>query len=42
MGVSSGKWFYEVVLLTNGIMQIGYVTKRCVFGPEEVTGVGRR
>ncbi|CAG8538399.1 16049_t:CDS:10 [Acaulospora morrowiae] len=40
MGVSSGKWFYEVLLLTNGIMQIGYATKRCMFGPEEGTGVG--
>ncbi|CAG8461620.1 15130_t:CDS:10 [Funneliformis caledonium] len=40
MGVTSGKWFYEVILLTNGIMQIGYATKRCMFGPEEGTGVG--
>ncbi|CAJ0762487.1 1144_t:CDS:10 [Entrophospora sp. SA101] len=40
MSVSSGKWFYEVILLTNGIMQIGYATKRCMFGPEEGTGVG--
>ncbi|EXX62778.1 concanavalin A-like lectin/glucanase domain-containing protein [Rhizophagus diaphanus] len=40
MGVSSGKWFYEVILLTNGIMQIGYATKRCMFGPEDGTGVG--
>ncbi|CAG8445093.1 780_t:CDS:2 [Acaulospora colombiana] len=40
MGVSSGRWFYEVLLLTNGIMQIGYATKRCMFGPEEGTGVG--
>ncbi|CAG8525827.1 6533_t:CDS:10 [Diversispora eburnea] len=40
MGVSSGKWFYEAILLTNGIMQIGYATKRCMFGPDEGTGVG--
>ncbi|RIB17898.1 concanavalin A-like lectin/glucanase domain-containing protein [Gigaspora rosea] len=39
-GVTSGKWFYEVLLLTNGIMQIGYATKRCTFGPEEGTGIG--
>lgn len=31
MGVSSGKWFYEVILLTNGIMQVCIGTILLVF-----------
>ncbi|RUS32745.1 hypothetical protein BC938DRAFT_474462 [Jimgerdemannia flammicorona] len=40
MSVMSGKWYYEVTLLTGGIMQIGWATRRCRFGPEDGTGVG--
>nr|CAG8440943.1 3974_t:CDS:10 [Entrophospora candida]CAG8444072.1 3559_t:CDS:10 [Entrophospora candida] len=29
MSVSSGKWFYEVILLTNGIMQYGFAFDGC-------------
>jgi hypothetical protein len=38
--VKVGKWYYEVVALTDGIMQIGWATERCHFVPEEGLGVG--
>lgn len=38
--VDSGVWYYEVLLLTNGVMQIGWGTKKCVFLQEEGCGVG--
>lgn len=38
--VNSGVWYYEVLLLTNGVMQIGWGTKKCVFLQEEGCGVG--
>lgn len=38
--VKRGKWYYETLLLTNGIMQLGWATSRCRFIPEEGYGVG--
>ncbi|KAI9255101.1 hypothetical protein BDA99DRAFT_467298 [Phascolomyces articulosus] len=38
--VKQGKWYYETMLLTNGIMQLGWATSRCRFTPEEGYGVG--
>ncbi|KAG2229603.1 concanavalin A-like lectin/glucanase domain-containing protein [Thamnidium elegans] len=38
--VDSGVWYYEVLLLTNGVIQIGWGTKKCVFLQEEGCGVG--
>lgn len=38
--VTCGKWFYEVKLVTAGIMQIGWATVHCQFSPEDGTGVG--
>ncbi|KAG0087559.1 RING finger and SPRY domain-containing protein 1 [Podila epicladia] len=38
--VTCGKWFYEVTLVTAGIMQLGWATTHCQFSPEEGTGVG--
>ncbi|KAF9102552.1 RING finger and SPRY domain-containing protein 1 [Mortierella sp. AM989] len=38
--VSQGKWFYEVTLVTAGIMQLGWATVHCHFSPEDGTGVG--
>ncbi|CAO3609649.1 unnamed protein product [Cunninghamella echinulata] len=38
--VKQGRWYYEVLLVTAGIMQIGWCTKRCKFVPEEGYGVG--
>lgn len=38
--VKAGKWYYEVLALTNGIMQIGWATERCHFAPEDGLGVG--
>lgn len=38
--VDSGVWYYEVLLLTNGVMQIGWGTKKCLFLQEEGCGVG--
>ena len=36
--VFTGKWMYEVTVLTSGIQQIGWATLQCPFTPEE--GVG--
>ncbi|KAI8074589.1 hypothetical protein BC940DRAFT_315194 [Gongronella butleri] len=38
--VKQGKWYYEVLLVSDGIMQIGWCTSRCRFVPEEGYGVG--
>lgn len=38
--VNQGKWYYEALLLTTGIMQLGWATSRCRFSPEEGYGVG--
>lgn len=38
--VDTGVWYYEVLLLTNGVMQIGWGTKKCLFLQEEGCGVG--
>ncbi|KAF9409620.1 RING finger and SPRY domain-containing protein 1, partial [Podila epigama] len=38
--VTCGKWFYEVTLVTAGIMQLGWATSHCQFSPEDGTGVG--
>ena len=29
--VSNGRWFYEVTLLTSGVMQLGWATQECTF-----------
>ena len=39
-GVSSGQWYFEVTLLTGGVMQIGLATKHCTFHAQEGRGVG--
>ena len=31
---SSGAWFYEVMVFTAGILQIGWATKHCLFESE--------
>ncbi|XP_071492443.1 uncharacterized protein [Diadema antillarum] len=33
-------WYYEVELKSSGIIQIGWATKKCDFGPEKGVGVG--
>ncbi|KAI7866175.1 hypothetical protein BDF14DRAFT_1969545 [Spinellus fusiger] len=38
--VRTGKWYYEALLLSGGIIQIGWATKNCRFAPEEGHGVG--
>ncbi|CAO3595774.1 unnamed protein product [Absidia cylindrospora] len=38
--VKKGRWYYEVLLVTEGIMQIGWCTNRCRFVPEDGYGVG--
>ncbi|ORY06956.1 SPRY-domain-containing protein [Basidiobolus meristosporus CBS 931.73] len=40
MCVSKGCWYYEVHIITAGIMQIGWATKHSLFRPEEGIGVG--
>ncbi|KAK9762029.1 hypothetical protein K7432_012615 [Basidiobolus ranarum] len=40
MCITQGSWFYEVQLVTSGIMQIGWATKQSIFRPEEGVGVG--
>jgi hypothetical protein len=39
-GVQTGVWYYEVTLLTDGIMQIGWANNICRFDPDEGSGVG--
>jgi len=38
--VTSGKWYYEVELLTQGLFQIGWATSRCHFRPLDSYGFG--
>ncbi|KAF9954523.1 RING finger and SPRY domain-containing protein 1 [Mortierella alpina] len=38
--VTCGKWYYEVTLVTAGIMQLGWASVHCQFSPEDGTGVG--
>lgn len=38
--VEKGVWYYEVLLLTDGVIQIGWGTSKCLFLPEEGCGVG--
>lgn len=38
--ITDEKWFYEVELLTPGVMQIGWATKLAFFDSEEGIGVG--
>ncbi|XP_046843453.1 RING finger and SPRY domain-containing protein 1-like [Xenia sp. Carnegie-2017] len=38
--VTSGTWFYEVTLLTSGVMQIGWATKESKFLSHEGFGIG--
>ncbi|XP_028392377.1 RING finger and SPRY domain-containing protein 1-like [Dendronephthya gigantea] len=38
--VSSGTWYYEVILLTSGVMQIGWATKESRFLSHEGYGIG--
>ncbi|KAF8933880.1 RING finger and SPRY domain-containing protein 1 [Dissophora ornata] len=38
--VSQGKWYYEVTLVTAGIMQLGWATIHSQFSPEDGTGIG--
>lgn len=33
-------WYYEVVVLSDGILQIGWANENCVFNPEKGIGVG--
>ncbi|GAN01636.1 hypothetical protein MAM1_0010c01070 [Mucor ambiguus] len=35
-----GKWYYEVILFTNGIMQIGWGTKQCLLSSQDGSGIG--
>ncbi|CEP14434.1 hypothetical protein [Parasitella parasitica] len=37
---AGGKWYYEVHLLTDGIMQIGWATTKCLLSSLEGSGVG--
>lgn len=41
-GISSrtGKWYYEVILLTDGIIQIGWGTKKCLLSSQDGSGIG--
>ena len=38
--VKSGVWYYEVLLLTDGVIQVGWGTSKCLFLPQEGCGVG--
>ncbi|KAF9988358.1 RING finger and SPRY domain-containing protein 1 [Modicella reniformis] len=38
--VSQGKWYYEVTLVTAGIILIGWASVHCQFSPDDGTGVG--
>ncbi|CAO3687647.1 RING finger and SPRY domain-containing protein 1 [Rhizopus azygosporus] len=38
--VRKGKWYYEVVILTNGIIQIGWASHNSKFSPDEGHAVG--
>uniref|UniRef100_A0A6B2LN75 B30.2/SPRY domain-containing protein n=1 Tax=Arcella intermedia TaxID=1963864 RepID=A0A6B2LN75_9EUKA len=38
--VTKGKWYYEVLLITDGLMQIGWANKKFVAAPAIGKGVG--
>jgi hypothetical protein len=38
--VSSGVWYYEVLIVTDGVMQIGWATKQSKFMNHEGYGIG--
>ncbi|UJR14090.1 hypothetical protein I4U23_001086 [Adineta vaga] len=38
--VSSGVWYYEVLIITDGVMQIGWATKQSKFMNHEGYGIG--
>lgn len=38
--VKTGKWYYEMQLLTAGVMQVGWANKYCSFSNDEGRGVG--
>ncbi|KAJ3051946.1 hypothetical protein HK097_007053 [Rhizophlyctis rosea] len=38
--INGGKYAYEVILRSAGIIQIGFASKNCAFDPEAGTGVG--
>ncbi|KAF1797965.1 concanavalin A-like lectin/glucanase domain-containing protein [Mucor lusitanicus] len=37
---TGGRWYYEVLLLTDGIMQIGWGTKKCLLSSQDGSGIG--
>ncbi|KAG1055961.1 hypothetical protein G6F43_002106 [Rhizopus delemar] len=38
--VKKGKWYYEVLLMSHGIIQIGWATNQCCFSPDDGQGIG--
>jgi hypothetical protein len=38
--VKKGKWYYEVLLMSHGIIQIGWATSKCCFSPDDGQGIG--
>jgi len=38
--VNSGVWYYEVLIITDGVMQIGWATKQSKFMNHEGYGIG--
>jgi len=39
-GITTGSWFYEVTICTDGVLQIGWASKHCTFDSESGNGVG--
>lgn len=37
---TGGKWYYEVILFTDGIIQIGWGTKQCLLSSQDGSGIG--
>ncbi|KAI9291458.1 SPRY-domain-containing protein [Neoconidiobolus thromboides FSU 785] len=38
--ITDGKWYFEVLLLSGGIMQVGWATQAAKFKPEDGVGIG--
>lgn len=38
--VDAGRWYYEVLVITSGVMQIGFATKQSRFLSQEGYGIG--
>ncbi|KAG0226796.1 RING finger and SPRY domain-containing protein 1 [Mortierella sp. GBA43] len=38
--VSQGKWYYEVTLVTAGVMLLGWASIHCQFSPDDGVGIG--